>query len=109
MLSVCCGWMGLPQDPAWRSGAGVLQCRACPQGLSRAPLPDSSGKDRQTSVAGSAAPWPVIQGITDRHSVLSRSWTHHRSVKRSSEINQDQMRKPMQGLLRPPAAHQECW
>ena len=79
---VCCGWMGLPQDPAWRRGE-LVSCSAgpAPRGLSRAPLPDSgSGKDRQTSVAGSAVPWPVIQGITDWHSVLNRSWTHHRSI-----------------------------
>ena len=29
---------------------------------------------------GAGSPWPVIQGITDWHSVLNRSWTHHRSI-----------------------------
>lgn len=51
--------------------------RPAPRGLSRAPLPDrGSGKDKWASVAGSAVPWPVIQGITDWH----RTWTHHHSI-----------------------------
>lgn len=75
------GW-GFPRTLPG-GGGELVSCSAgpAPRGLSRAPLPDSgSGKDRQTSVAGSAVPWPVIQGITDWHSVLNRSWTHHRSI-----------------------------
>lgn len=55
--------------------------RPAPRGLSRAPLPDrGSGKDKFASMAGSAVPWPVIQGITDWHRVVNRTWTHHHSI-----------------------------
>lgn len=62
--AACCGWRGFPSTPPVGRELGALFQLGLPsQGCSLGSGEGFSGKERQTSVAWSAIPWPAVQGI----------------------------------------------